>query len=72
VTEDDYELGGFPPLVQASLKEEEDNLSRVWAIGPGLWYQHKNMFFELRSQFEMEAKNITEGFNTWFKFSYVF
>ncbi len=72
-TDDDFDFGNDVPLpAQAVLKTTEDDLSRVWAIGPGVWYQHKNMFFELRSQFEMDAENITEGFNAWFKFSYVF
>lgn len=72
VTEDDFDLDGFPAPVRRALEESEDDLSRVWAIGPGVWYQHKNMFFELRSQFEASAENITQGFNTWFKFIYLF
>jgi len=29
--------------------DDEGNLSRVYAVGPGIWYNHKNMFFELRT-----------------------
>ncbi len=54
------------------LKDDENNLSRVWGIGPGIWYHRKNIFLTLRTQFEGGARNKTEGKNVWFKFIYLF
>ncbi|OQX10058.1 MAG: hypothetical protein BWK76_21295 [Desulfobulbaceae bacterium A2] len=72
-TDDSYELNGsIPAPMQALLRDDEDNHSRVFAVGPGLWYNYKNMFFTLRNQYEMAAKNKTEGFNIWAKFTYAF
>lgn len=72
VTNDDYDVKGVADPVRTALQGAEDDLSRVWAIGPGMCYQRRNMFFELKSQYEMDAQNISEGFNLWFKCSYVF
>ncbi|MGV8074230.1 MAG: transporter [Syntrophobacteraceae bacterium] len=72
VTDDDYELSGITGPARTALKSAENDFSRVWAIGPDISYQHANIFFELKSQFEMGARNMSEGFNTWFKFCYVF
>ena len=73
VTDDSYELNdSIPAPVQELLRADEGYHSQVFAAGPGIWYNHKNMFFELRSQFEMNAKNKTEGQNVWFKFTYAF
>ncbi len=73
VTDDDYKLNdSIPEPVQALLKEDEGNRSQVFAMGPGIWYNHKNMFFSLRNQWEMAAKNKTEGYNVWAKFTYAF
>lgn len=72
-TDDSYDLNdAIPAAVQALLKDDEGNRSRVFAVGPGVWYNHKNMFFSLRSQFETGAKNKTEGLNVWAKFTYAF
>ncbi len=72
-SDDDYDIdGSVPPPVQGLLKDDEGNRSRVYAVGPGIWYNYKNMFFELRTQFEFEAKNKTEGQNVWFNFVYAF
>jgi hypothetical protein len=50
-TDDDYNIDGSMPLpVKAVLKEDEGRHSRVYAIGPGIWYNCKNMFFELCTQ----------------------
>ncbi len=73
VTDDSYELNdSVPAPVQDLLRDDEDNHSRVFAMGPGIWYNHKNMFFSLRNQWEMAAKNKTEGYNVWGKFTYAF
>jgi len=72
-TDDDYDIDGtLPPPVQDLLKADEGNHSQVYAIGPGIWYNYKNMFFTLRTQFEFEAKNKTEGQNVWFNMVYCF
>lgn len=72
-TDDDYQLrSDIPAPVQDLLKEDEGNQSEVLAYGPGIWYNHKNMFFSLRTQWETEAESKTEGQNFWFKFTYVF
>ncbi len=72
-TDDDYDIDStLPPPVQNLLKADEGNHSQVYAIGPGLWYNYKNMFFTLRTQFEFEAENKTEGQNVWFNFVYCF
>jgi len=73
VTDDDYDIDKtLPPPVQALLKEDEGNHSSVCSLGPGIWYNYKNLFFSLRSQFEFEAKNKTEGVNVWGKITYAF
>jgi len=72
VTDDDFDLDGFSPAERALLSGFEDDRSRVFAIGPGVWYQHKNMFFTVRSQFEAAAENKSEGYSLWFKFIYGF
>ena len=72
-TDDSYDLdSSIPPPVQALLRADEGFRSQVFAIGPGIWYNHKNMFFSLRNQWETAAKNKTEGYNLWAKFTYAF
>jgi hypothetical protein len=73
VSDDDYDIGSsIPNPVKGLLKDDEGNRSRVYAVGPGIWYNHKNMFFELRTQFEFDAKNKTEGQDVWFNVVYAF
>ena len=73
VSDDDYDIdNSIPAPVRDLLKADEGYRSEVFAIGPGIWYNHKNMFFSLRTQFEMDAENKTEGQNVWFKFTYAF
>jgi hypothetical protein len=70
-TDDTYKgLGSTPAPVRAMLAEDEGYHSTVMAIGPGVWYNYKNMFFALRTQFETMAKNKTEGNNVWFTFTF--
>ncbi len=72
-TDDDYDLGGnIPAPARIALKGAQDDRSKVWAVGPGIWYQHKNMMFEVSAHFETDAENTTEGIRNWFKFIYVF
>ncbi len=72
ITDDDYDLNSVSTVLRANLKQDEGHKSRVFAVGPGIHYKYQNMFFELRTQWEMEAKNKTEGQSTWFKFTYAF
>jgi len=73
VSDDDYDIdASIPAPVRALLEDDEGNHSQVYAVGPGIWYNYKNMFFELRTQFEFEAENKTEGQNVWFNFVYAF
>lgn len=72
-TDDSYDLNdSIPAPVQELLKADEGYRSQVFAVGPGVWYNYKNMFFSLRNQWEMGAKNKTEGYNIWAKFTYAF
>ena len=72
-SDDSYDLdASIPAPVQNLLRQDEGNHSRVFAMGPGIWYNYKNMFFSLRNQWEMAARNKTEGHNIWGKFTYVF
>jgi hypothetical protein len=72
-TDDDYDIdGSVPPPVRNLLKDDEGYHSQVYAVGPGIWYNYKNMFFTLRTQFEFEAENKTEGENVWFNIVYCF
>jgi len=49
-----------------------DNKGRVFAAGPALKYDYKNMALSAKYQFETEAKNRPEGENLWVKFIYAF
>lgn len=49
-----------------------DSKGKVFAFGPGLKYDYKNMAFSLKYQFETAAENRPEGNNLWFKFVYAF
>ena len=49
-----------------------DSKGRVFAFGPALKYDYKNMTFSLKYQFETAAENRPEGNNLWFKFVYAF
>lgn len=72
-TEDDYDMDQYiGTSVEGALRDAEEAKSRVFAIGPGVWYNYKNMFFSLKSQYESHAKTMTEGYNVWFKFTYAF
>jgi len=48
------------------------NRGRVVALGPAIKYDHKNMSFSLKYQFEMAAYNRPQGNNLWLKFVYAF
>ena len=72
-TDDDYDLtSDIPAPVQDLLREDEGHRSEVFAIGPGIWYNYKNMFVTVKTQWEAEAESKTEGANIWFKFTYAF
>ncbi len=74
-TDDSYDIDPHmevaPALIDL-LRADEEMHSKVFAVGPGIWYNHNNMFFSLRNQWEMAAENKTEGYNVWAKFTYAF
>ncbi|MBN2705932.1 MAG: transporter [Deltaproteobacteria bacterium] len=73
VSDDDYDIeASLPVPVQDLLKADEENHASVWAVGPGVWYNYRNMFFSLRSQYEFRARNQAEGMNVWAKITYAF
>jgi hypothetical protein len=54
-------------------KAGEDGFKgQVFALGPQVQYQHKNMFFTAKYQIETEVENKPEGEKFWFKFIYAF
>jgi hypothetical protein len=68
-TDDDYDLNGSIPFATRQLlKNDEGHKGQVFSVGPGIWYNHKKWFLSLRSQWEMAAKNRTEGAGVWFMF----
>ncbi len=77
-TDDSYDIDPNMPVTLQEpspidlLRADEGMRSKVFAVGPGIWYNHKNMFFSLRNQWEMAAENKTEGYNVWAKFTYAF
>ncbi len=72
-TDDDYDIdSSIPAPVQKLLKADEGHHSAKFAIGPGLWIHKKNMFFMLKAQPEIYARNTTKGTAFWFKFIYAF
>jgi hypothetical protein len=53
-------------------KVDDTDKTTVWAIGPMVRYDYKNMFFLAKWYHEMDAKNTLEGDAFWFKFFYAF
>lgn len=70
VTDDDF--GGVPSGWESEFDKMEGQHSRAVALGPGIFYQHKNMMFTLRYQHEFAVRNKAEMQNVWCKFIYVF
>lgn len=64
-TTDDEQHGTKVPF-------NDGNKGRVFAVGPALKYQVKNMSFSLKYLFETVVENRPEGGNLWFKCSYAF
>ncbi|HWR90032.1 MAG TPA: transporter [Dissulfurispiraceae bacterium] len=52
--------------------EPDGFMGRVFAIGPQVKYDYKNMAFTLKYQKELDVKNRPEGDKFWFKFMYAF
>jgi hypothetical protein len=49
-----------------------DNKGQCISIGPAVQYNYKNMFFNVKLQFDTEVKNRPEGYKAWLKFMYAF
>ncbi len=67
-----HNLERQPASLQASLRDAEDDQSRIWAIGPGIWYKKGRLMATLRSQWEFSVRNHAKGANLWFKLIYLF
>ncbi len=67
-----YPKSGTPAIVRSLLKDDESKKSEEYSVGPGIWYNYKNMFFSARMQFDLSAKNHTKGNTAWLKFIYAF
>lgn len=67
-----YPKSGTPAVVRALLKADESKKSEEYSVGPGVWYNYKNMFFSARMQFDLSAQNHTKGNTAWLKFIYAF
>lgn len=52
--------------------EPAGNKGQVFAMGPSIKYDYKNMTFNLKYQREMAVENKPEGDRFWFKFVYAF
>ena len=61
VTDDKTDLG--------TVKNDK---GRVFAIGPGIWYNHQRWFFDLHAAFETGARNRPQGVTGLFNITYVF
>lgn len=46
--------------------------AKVWALGPMVRYDYKNMFFLAKWYHEFDAENTVQGDGFWFKFFYAF
>ncbi len=72
-TDDDYDIKAtIPAPVQKLLKKDERHHTRKIAIGPGIWFNHKNIFMTLRIQPEVYVRNGTKGVASWLKIIYCF
>jgi len=71
-------LGGYfyKQITNDKLKDDKvgsDGFKgQVFAFGPQLKYDYKNLMFTLKYQREIEAKNKPQGGKFWFKFVYAF
>lgn len=76
----DFQIGVGGYIYQQTTKDKVDSgymgplyaQGRVFAAGPQIEYQYKNMSFDLKFQKEFEARNRTEGSKLWLKFNYSF
>lgn len=50
----------------------DGNKGQVFALGPSIKYDYKNMTFNIKYQREMSVENKPEGDKFWFKFVYAF
>nr|WP_319394592.1 transporter [uncultured Desulfobacter sp.] len=48
------------------------NRGKAFSIGPALQYNYKNMFFNVKVQFDTDVENRPKGEKYWFKFMYAF
>lgn len=74
----DFSLGLTGYYYQQVTNDKADGVEvngskgKVFAYGPGVKYDYKNMAFSLKYQIETSAENRPEGKNLWLKFVYAF
>jgi len=72
-TDDDYDIdSSIPAPVANLLEEDEGHRSIKVSVGPGFWFNHKNIFMTLRVQPEIYVRNGTKGLASWLKVTYCF
>ncbi len=68
VTDDDYDgKDKLPPAERRFVKQLEENHSKQFAIGPGIWFQFNKMSVTLRYQHTIYERNAPEMHNFWVK-----
>jgi len=50
----------------------DHNKGKLLSIGPVVQYNYKNMFFNVKYQWDVDVKNKPEGNKLWFRFMYAF
>ena len=50
----------------------KDNLAQAITLGPAVQYNYKNMFFNIKYQWDTTVRNSPEGQKLWLKFMYAF
>jgi len=58
--------------VQDLLRADEGNTAGFFPWGQDLVQFQEYVFLVVRNQWEMGARNMTEGYNIWAKFTYAF
>nr|WP_320015867.1 transporter [uncultured Desulfobacter sp.] len=57
---------------ELSGSDVSDSKGKALSIGPAIQYNYKNMFFNVKVQFDTNVENRAKGEKYWFKFMYAF
>ena len=60
------------PVAESRVDDIHVRPGRVFAAGPALKYDYRNMALSVKYELETEAENRPEGKNLWVKFTYAF